>query len=413
MQTIHSDTREGRMPRLGARTSRFTWTRLGLVALALLLVLFIGAGPASADKLDQKRSDQADARARLSRLQGELDGLASDYARTESRLYSLDESVARLSKDQRRAEKDLGTVRSQADRRLIELYKGNRSGMSALLEMLFKERDLSQVLDRVALMNRVASQDQRLFDQVESHLTKVKGLKRDLSSARAEQASKARHLEQARTRMEARLGAAATEYRRLKQEVAALAEEERQAKLRAAKLAAEQAQRQVVAARNARTSPGTSAARVAPTRSTPAAAARSAVVRSGWVFPVDGPHSYINDWGFSRSGGRSHQGTDIMAPRGTPVVAVVSGTISKTGYGSGLGGTTIWLRGRDGRSYYYAHLNSIVGGIRAGASVGAGQTMGTVGNSGNARGGATHLHFEIHPGGGSAINPYPILRSAD
>jgi murein DD-endopeptidase MepM/ murein hydrolase activator NlpD len=131
------------------------------------------------------------------------------------------------------------------------------------------------------------------------------------------------------------------------------------------------------------------------------------------VFPVAGPNSYIDSWGFSRSGGRRHEGTDIMAARGTDVVACVSGVIEKTSpYSQGLGGITIWLRGDDGNTYYYAHLNRIVDGIAPGVRVDAGQVIAEVGNTGNARGGSPHLHFEIHPGGGAAIDPYPILRSA-
>jgi murein DD-endopeptidase MepM/ murein hydrolase activator NlpD len=126
----------------------------------------------------------------------------------------------------------------------------------------------------------------------------------------------------------------------------------------------------------------------------------------GWMCPVQGPRSFTNDWGQPRSGGRRHQGTDILSPRGTPVVAVVGGSVR--GHNSRLGGISFYLNGNDGNTYFGTHLQSLSG---ASGRVRQGTVLGYVGNTGNARGGPTHLHFEIHPGGGRPVNPYPTLRA--
>ena len=124
-----------------------------------------------------------------------------------------------------------------------------------------------------------------------------------------------------------------------------------------------------------------------------------------WICPVQGPRAFSDDFGDPRSGGRSHQGNDIMAPRGTPVVASVGGTVK--GHNSSLGGISYYLNGDDGNTYFGTHLDRLSG---ASGRVAAGTVVGYVGSTGNASAAAPHLHFEIHPGGGRAVNPFATLR---
>lgn len=117
--------------------------------------------------------------------------------------------------------------------------------------------------------------------------------------------------------------------------------------------------------------------------------------------PVDGPHNFIDSWGFPRSGGRRHKGVDIIADIGVPIVAPVSGTVEFRS--NSVGGRSFHLNGENGNYFYGTHLSAygdVEGEIRAG------QIIGYVGDDGNAAG-IPHLHFEIHPGGrGNQINPF-------
>ena len=133
-----------------------------------------------------------------------------------------------------------------------------------------------------------------------------------------------------------------------------------------------------------------------------------------YTFPVSGAGN--NDvqslWAASRDGGnRSHEGIDIFAPKGTPLVAVTKGRIVST-KNQGRGGKQIWLRdGLFGKTIYYAHLDSIA--IREGQAVSKGDTIGYVGNTGNAETTEPHLHFGIYKGNSGPVNPFPYVKQTE
>jgi peptidoglycan LD-endopeptidase LytH len=123
----------------------------------------------------------------------------------------------------------------------------------------------------------------------------------------------------------------------------------------------------------------------------------------------------------ARGLGRPHDAIDIMAPRGTPVVAAADGIVEKLFFSRGGGGITAYVRSPDRQwIHYYAHLDAYAPGLREGARVRRGDPIGTVGSTGNANPAGPHLHFAIHvmaPGErwwqGRAINPYPLLAGRD
>jgi peptidoglycan hydrolase-like protein with peptidoglycan-binding domain len=131
------------------------------------------------------------------------------------------------------------------------------------------------------------------------------------------------------------------------------------------------------------------------------------------VFPVQGRCSYGDSWGYQRSGGRVHLGVDIIAPEGKLLYAVADGKIDKvyTDYPGSLAGNGVRLRMADGTYFFYAHMQSVAPGIDVGVPVKAGQVVGYVGSTGSS--GTPHLHFEIHPQGGAAVNPYPLVKAID
>ena len=154
--------------------------------------------------------------------------------------------------------------------------------------------------------------------------------------------------------------------------------------------------------------PGTSTSSGPTPFAAPAVASYPTPSGAPEVFPVVGGASFTNDWGAARPGGRNHQGIDLFAEIGTPIVAISDGTLFKVGWNA-VGGWRFWLRDRWGNTFYHAHLSAFAPAAKEGATVKAGTVIGFVGNTGDARTTPPHLHFEIHPSGGDPVPPFPYV----
>lgn len=398
----------------GERAGRIgMWASALLAALVALIVL--GAVPAFSpasgatlkEKLAQKQAELNEVYAIYVEFQDELNVLAEKHNAAEIRMASIDNAINSVENEISLAEKDLSIAQSQLATRLVELYKNNYSSTPSYLEVLFEESDFVGILERFSMMGRLADQDQDLFDQVAKYLGKSEGRQAELEEKKQAQSEVVAEIQELEAEMSEKFATSSDEYERLVSQVLELREEVRRAE-EAARLAAERA-----AAAKAAAAAAAAKAAASAKRHTSSSNYSGGVVQSGaFVFPVQGPHSFIDSWGAPRSGGRTHKGTDILASQGTPVVACVSGTISRTNPSdTGLGGITVWLKGNNGISYYYAHLDGIAAGIHSGLSVSAGQLLGWVGHTGNA-GSCNHLHFCMYTSAG-ASNPYATLRAND
>ncbi|MBA2388372.1 MAG: peptidoglycan-binding protein [Acidimicrobiia bacterium] len=130
-------------------------------------------------------------------------------------------------------------------------------------------------------------------------------------------------------------------------------------------------------------------------------------------FPVEGPCWFGDSWHAPRGGGRLHLGVDIIADHGKRIYATASGTIISVVHDQpgSLSGNAVKLAMADGTYFFYAHMSSFEQDIKVGTKVNAGAVLGLVGSTGNSAG--PHLHFEVHPRGGGAINPYPLVRAVN
>ena len=239
-----------------------------------------------------------------------------------------------------------------------------------------------------------------------------------LDEASAEQVIVTAELESIAIQLQQDLAAAQTVYDQLVEQQRQEREEQRRREEEEARRRAEEAARaatSTTSATPATTAAGSTGSTASETTTTTSGDAGGAITTTtspppppsgNGACPVAGAVSFSDTWGAPRSGGRSHEGVDMIAARGTPLAAIFEGSIKRISTSS-LGGKSIWLRANNGDEFYYAHLDSY-GDISVGQKVAEGYVVGYNGSTGNAPSWLPHLHFEFHPGGGGAVNPYSL-----
>lgn len=355
MRPIDARTRPTR------RTSPVVHVLVALLTLGGLLA--VEGSPVGAQSTYERLQE---AKRRYQAVQARLDSARAAFQEEDARLHRIEQQIAGTHAQIHRAEDRIHDLRGELKERIRAAY---RMGGLGMLEFLLDAGSFRDFGLRMIILERQAAEDEDLLLEIQKAQGELKAKESVLRRQREEQAE-VRDIWEARTQ---ELNAALADIGALQEDL--------QQKYRAEQLAA------LYRSNHPTNVPG----RAIPLQACPA----------------KGPHSFSNDWGAPRGGGsRSHKGTDIFAPQGAPAAAVVSGRITRLSSG-GISGLMVVLWGNDGNEYYYIHMSGFA--VSQGQQVSAGQTIAYVGNSGNARGGPPHIHFEIHPGGGYAINPYPSL----
>jgi murein DD-endopeptidase MepM/ murein hydrolase activator NlpD len=358
---------------------------------------------AAAAELTDLRGRRNDARGRLRQLEGQVALAQGEVADAEARTEAAEANLAHAERLLAVAEVELAEQEARLIDQVAQTYKYGAASQGAMFLRVIREaEDPNALADGLYKLGSVVGHQSDVVGAVtrlrqeREELTAEAARTRDLADQAREDATEAAALV-LRLRDDAAAVASAIAADEARQ-AAVLAELEEQADDARAVLAAVEARQAELAAeleeeRNRRVSAGAG------------------------VCPVDGARvgrDFSNDWGFPRPGGRSHEGTDVFANRGTPVRAMYSGVVEAVRFvDAGLGGRYVSYTVGPGEYWYNAHLDEVAPGMVVGARVEPGTIIGTVGNSGNARTTPPHLHIGHYlEDGDRAVNPYPVLADA-
>jgi murein DD-endopeptidase MepM/ murein hydrolase activator NlpD len=390
--------------------------------LALLVMVLCAVAPlapshvARADNAaEQAAREIADARERAN-------AAADAYFQSESKLDSLSLETQALEAKVADLQGQVDALQGRVQQIAVNRFTRSSASSSPLLNGFATPEEQMQVAALSAVITDTSQEDFDNFDSLNRDLDKQRGaLEAKKQEAEQQKGTAAALRDQATAEVE---NLKVVEAQRLKDESVrkALAAEEAS---RAAKAAAEVAKQAQVTTTEVGFDPaGADGGGGVPQTTAPRAGGAGGQTGGGgaggrpggaggsdyggpsFVCPTGtSPVAFGDTWGAPRSGGRRHQGVDMIGPIGTPLLAVVAGFAQPKS--NELGGITIWFTGNDGNKYYYAHMDHYE---KLGA-VNAGDVIGYMGQTGNAKFSVPHLHFEVHPGGGAAVNPYPTVRA--
>lgn len=377
--------------------------RLAKVLSGLLVVAIAAPAPAQVTTEDVDR-----AREEVNRITAESADVGKRVIDAYGEQAALDSEIADLQSSIEFAQVKITETQARLEDLAVELYMGSTSGTS--LSVLFSATD-QEYPAGLEYLREVSGVDADVVTQLRTYRDELDRQTARLDEALQEQVTVTAELEDLAGQLQEDLVAAQQVYDDLVQQQAAEeAERRRQEEERRQREeeAARQAANATTTTAAAPTAPSTSNTEPSTTTTTPPTTTTTTPPQpsSAGACPVAGAVTFTDTWGAPRSGGRSHKGVDMIAARGTPVVAVFAGAISRFSTSS-LGGNSIYFVSDAGDLYYYAHLDSYAD-VGAGQHVEAGVVIGYVGSTGNAPDYLPHLHWEYHPGGGAAANPYPL-----
>ena len=397
---------------------------------------------AATERVEELAEQRDDAEDQLDDVQDRLDAATQEYEDAVDRLTELEDAIEELEGDIAALSESMEDRREHVGDTVRELYK--RGGPTDSTNSVFAADGSTEVLQAAGYLRTVQHGQRSVFEGLAAQHRVLEREKAELAELEEEQRQVAAETEEARLAVKAAFEDQEEEVDELHDIVASAEQEEQELLERMEEIEDElaslvaqedEADAEVAAAEEAIAEELERLARKQreweeeeaqrleeeAQRLEEEQAERLEQAESGLsedringrsiACPVGKPRSFVDSYGAPRSGGRSHKGTDIMAPRGTPIYAFESGEIVRMSTNR-LGGITLHLRGDSGKRYYYAHLDDYVEDLSTGQRVEAGEQVGYNGDTGNARGTPPHLHIEIRPGGGANVNPYPYMRGA-